>query len=294
MPPSCEPGKAPVSVIVLTRNEERAIAACLENLDWAGEVVVLDSVSTDRTVEIVRGMGIRIVERAFDHFAAHRNWALDHLELRHDWAFFIDADERATRELAAEIRATITRADARDGYHVVREYWFCGKRMRSMSPDWNLRLIRHGKLRYEDRLIHEHVVIEGPAGYLKHPLVHRDVKGLECWLDRHNTYSSFEAVEVRRLRDGRGGERLIAPHLGFRGPQRHRALKHFAYRHLPCRPLWRFFYHYIVKGGILDGRLGWRYCVLKMFYEYQISLKLEELEDPDSPMSEKYRALLER
>ena len=294
MPPSDERGRAPVSAIVPTRDEERNIAACLESLDWLDEVIVFDSHSTDRTVEIAHGMGATIVQRVFDNFSAHKNWALDNIDLRHDWVFFVDADERVTPELAEEVRATTARPDALDGYYVAREYWVWDKPMRSMYPDYNLRLIRRGKGRYEDRIVHEHMVIEGPAGYLKHHLVHRDDKGIERWLDRHNHYSSMEAVEVWRMRRDHQRERSIPARLAVPGPERQRTLKHFAYRYLPFRPLWRFLYLYVVKGGILDGGEGLRYSILKMFYEYQISLKLEELEDPRSPLSEKYRDLLRR
>ena len=286
--------KLPVSAIVPTRDEERNIAACLQSLDWLDEVIVFDSHSTDQTVEIARAMGAMIVQRNFDNFSAHKNWALDNIELGHDWVFFVDADERVTPELADEIRATIMRPDALDGYHVAREYWFWNRRMRSMYPDYNLRLIRRGKGRYEDRIVHEHMVVEGSAGYLKHHLVHRDDKGLERWLDRHNHYSSMEAVEVWRMRNASEGEHSITARSTATGPKRQRALKRFAYRHLPFRPLWRFLWLYVVKGGVLDGRKGFRYCILKMFYEYQISLKLEELKDPQSPLSEKYRTVLRR
>ena len=137
--------------------------------------------------------------------------SLDHLiDLRHDWVFFVDADERVTPELAEEVRATTAQPDALNGYYVAREYWVWDRPMRSMYPDYNLRLIRRGKGRYEDRIVHEHMVIEGPAGYLKHHLVHRDDKGIERWLDRHNHYSSMEAVEVRR--DSRWRQRLAILH----------------------------------------------------------------------------------
>lgn len=285
-------GEVPVSVIVLTRDEERNIATCLDSLAWAGEVVVFDSHSTDRTVEIARARGARVVQRVFDNFAAHKNWALDNLDLAHDWVFFVDADERGTPELAREVAATVTASDALNGYYVAGENWLWGKPMRAIWPNYNLRLIRRGRGRYEGRIVHEHMVIEGPEGYLKAHLVHRDDKGIERWFDRHNAYSSMEAVEARRLLERTGGDGGIASNLLHRGPGRRRALKQFAYRYLPARPLWQFLYLYIVKRGFLDGRLGFRYCLLKLFYEYQVSLKLEELDDPASPMSEKYRHLL--
>lgn len=287
--------KVPVSVIVLTKDEERNIGICLDSLDWADEVIVFDSHSTDRTVEIANEKGATVVQRPFDNFAAHKNWALDNLELRHDWVFFVDADERGTPLLAEETRGIVTDAGSLNGYYVAGENWLWGKPMRAIYPNYNLRLIRRGKGRYEDRIVHEHMVIEGPAGYLKNHLVHMDDKGIERWYDRHNNYSSMEAVEAWRLLNSHEKESAIAARIGARrGPERRRALKQFAYRYLPARPIWQFLYLYIVKRGILDGRKGFRYCVLKMFYEYQVSLKLEELKDPESPMSEKYRHLLKR
>lgn len=289
-----ETPRVPVSVIVPTKDEERNIAICLDSLDWADEVVVFDSCSSDRTVAIATARGIRVVQRTFDNFATHKNWALDNIDLRNDWVFFVDADERGTPELAREIGATIARPDARNGYYVAGENWLWGKPMRAIYPNYNLRLIRRGKGRYEDRIVHEHMVIDGAPGYLRNHLVHRDDKGIERWFDRHNAYSSMEAVEAWRLLHG--GERktsLAADALG-RGPAARRALKQFAYRYLPCRPVWQFLYLYIAKRAFLDGRLGFRYCVLKMFYEYQVSLKIEELRDPASPMAAKYRDLLKR
>lgn len=286
--------RVPVSVIVPTKDEERNIAVCLDSLDWADEVVVFDSCSSDRTVEIAEARGIRVVQRPFDNFATHKNWALDNIELRNEWVFFVDADERGTPALAQEIGETIGRPDARNGYYVAGENWLWGKPMRAIYPNYNLRLIRRGKGRYEDRIVHEHIVVEGPPGHLANHLVHRDDKGIERWFDRHNAYSSMEAVEAWRLLHGNERRTAIAADIFGRGPEARRALKQFAYRYLPCRPLWQFLYLYVGKRAFLDGRLGFRYCVLKMLYEYQVSLKIEELRDPQSPMATKYRHLLNR
>lgn len=285
--------KTRISVIVPTLNEERNIADCLDSLAWADETIVFDSHSTDRTIEIAEARGARIVTRVFDNFSTHKNWALDNIDLAHPWVLLIDADERATPELAAEIAATIAGADARNGYLVARQNWVWGKPMRCMYPDYNLRLLRRGKGRYEDRIVHEHMVIEGPAGYLRNHLVHRDAKGIERYIDRHNVYSSFEAVEAWRLLHGHDGDAIGNGNPFRRGPEGRRALKRFAYRYVPVRPLVHFLWLYIGKRGFLDGRLGWRYCVLRMLYEYQVSLKLEELRDPTSPMATKYRTYLE-
>lgn len=287
--------KVPVSVLIPTRNEERLLPACLASVSWADQVVVLDSLSTDATPEIARAAGAEVVERRFDSFAAHKNWALDHVDFRHPWLLLLDADERVTEPLAAEIRAVVAAGDRGPaGYYIGRKLIFCGKWIRhgGVWPDYNMRLIRRGRARYEDRLVHEHMILDGPAGYLKNPLLHEDDKGLERYIERHNHYTSLEAVEVLRDELRLGGRRLSGD-LGVRGPQRRRALKTFAYRHLPCRALFYFLYMYVLKLGFLDGRIGFRYCLIKTFFEYLIDLKAKELRDSRSPMRERYGRYLE-
>ena len=144
-----------------------------------------------------------------------------------------------------------------------------------------MRLFRHGKGRYEDRIVHEHILIEGTAGYLKNPLDHNDLKGLSRWLERHNAYSSMEALEVRRVLEGDSSQRIPAK-LTSRGPERTRVFKEWAYRYLPCRALFVFVWMYLVRGGFLDGRIGFRYCMLRAFVDYQISLKVAEMKSEQS------------
>jgi len=290
-----QPGRAPVSVLIPARDEERNLPACLASVAWADEAVVLDSGSTDSTPDIARLAGAALVERAFDGFAAHKNWALDNIGFRHPWVLILDADERVTAALAEEIQAAIARADGPVGYYIPRRTMFGGVWLRhgGVYPDYNLRLLRRTSGRYEDRLVHEHIVLDGPAGYLRNPLLHDDDKGIERFLERHNHYTTLEAVEIVRARKGRTGVTL-APSLAARGPARRRWLKNAAQRHLPCRPLFLFLYMYVLKAGFLDGRMGLRYCLLKMFFEYQIALKVRELGDPRSPLSVKYRAYLQQ
>lgn len=288
--------RAPLSVVIPTRNEERNLPACLASVAWADDIVVFDSMSDDRTVEIAGAAGARVVQRVFDGFAAHKNWALDNIDFRHRWVLILDADERVTEALAAEIRAAIGREGGPAGYYVARKTVFGGVWMRhgGVYPDYNLRLLQRGCGRYEDRLVHEHVILDGPAGYLEAPLLHEDDKGLERYVDRHNRYSTLEAVEVLRAEAATGGaaQRLNGS-LRARGPQRRRALKSFAARWLPLRPLWVFAYMYVVKGGFLDGRMGLRYAALRMGYEYLTDLKVMELRKPGSPLRAQYRGYLD-
>lgn len=285
--------RLPISFIVPTRNEERNILTTIENIaPCAGEVVVLDSLSDDRTVEIAKGLGANVVQRRFDNFASQKNWILDTYPFRHDWIFFIDADERLTQELAAELRELFTGKEAPnvDGYYVGRMNYFMGRWIRhgGYYPNWNLRLFKRRLGRYENRIVHEHVILNGSSEYLRNPLRHDDYKGLERYFDRHNVYSSMEAVEALKcLRIGT--DRQITASLVKGGPGRRRALKLAAYKYLPCRSILKFIWMYLVQLGFLDGRIGFRYCVLQTFYEYQVSLKLIEItRDPTAPICVKY------
>lgn len=286
--------KAPVSVLICTKNEERNLKSCLESLAWVAEVFVLDSFSDDDTVIIAGQAGARVVQRQFDNFSAHKNWALDHLDFAHEWILIVDADEWVSPALAREIAGAVSRPGDLCGYYLARQNFFCGKWIRhgGWYPDYNLRLLRRGRGRYESRIVHEHVILDGPAGYLENPLIHQDYKGMERYFERHNVYSSLEAVEARRTLTLAPVGASLPAWLWAKGPERRRFLKNLAYRFLPARSLGKFIWMYLIKLGFLDGRLGFRYCLLHTFYEYQVSLKLEELQDPDSPMAQKYRGLL--
>lgn len=285
--------KAALSVLIPTKNEERNLEECIASVAWADEIIVYDSHSTDDTIAIAEKAGAKIVKRVFDTFAVHKNWALDNVEFRNPWVLLLDADERVTDMLAEEIKQAVKTQDGPVGYHIARKTVFCGTWMRhsGVYPDYNLRLIQAGHGRYEDRIVHEHMIVDGPAGYLKDHLLHDDDKGIERFFDRHNHYTSLEAVEIMRERLNSGGEKL-GGNFFERGPQRRRALKNFAQRYLPFRPMFLFFYMYILKAGFLDGRMGLRYCLLKMFFEYQIVLKVKEMRDPNSPLYQKHKDLL--
>jgi len=282
--------KVPVSVLIPTRNEERNIVACIDGVDWADEVVVFDSLSDDTTVEIATGKGATVIQREFDNFADHKNWALENVSFAHDWILIVDADERVTPELASDIKAAIASAAPQAGYYIARKNIFSGRWIRraGMYPDWQLRLFQSGKARYEQRIVHEHMILDGGAGYLKHPFIHHDDKGIERYIDRHNTYSSFEAFEAYKYQQQTEDSQTIASKVGEKGPEHRRSLKQFAYRYLPFRPLFVFFWMYIFRLGILDGKIGFRYCVLRAIYEFQIDLKLDELKRDGSAMQEKF------
>jgi glycosyltransferase involved in cell wall biosynthesis len=277
--------RAPVSVLLPVRNEELNLDAALASVAWASEVWVVDSHSTDRTAEIAGRHGARVVQFDYPgHGPKKKNWALATLRFGSEWVLIIDADERVPPELAAEIAAAVASGEA-DGYHLDRDYVFMGRPLRSFRPNWNLRLFRHRLGRYEllatdapatgDNEVHEHVVLQGPAGYLRTPLLHEDRRPLRAWVDNHNRYSDWETHVYRRLRDEPFG--LGELFAGGPGRWRHNGLKRLWVR-LPCRPLARFAAFYLLRRGFLDGRAGFRYSVLMAFYEYLIGLKLREVE----------------
>jgi glycosyltransferase involved in cell wall biosynthesis len=278
----------PITFIVPTLNEEQNIGQTLASItNWVDEVYVLDSFSSDQTCELARRAGAYIAQHRFENFSAQKNWALDNLPFRNEWIFFLDADERVTSTLRDEITKLFADGGPPlDGYYVGRMNHFMGRWIRyaGMYPNWNLRMFRHHFGRYEQRIVHEHVILKGRIGYLREPLFHDDYKGLERYFDRHNSYSSMEALEVWKLLTATEVKRIKAS-LFARGPERRRALKHAAYRYLPCRALVKFVWMFFLSRGFLDGRIGFRYCLLQAFYEYQVSLKIQEIEaNRESPI----------
>ncbi|MGB0713441.1 MAG: glycosyltransferase family 2 protein [Gammaproteobacteria bacterium] len=280
----------PVSVLIPTLNEERNLPACLASVAWAGERIVFDSRSRDRTEEIALANGARFEQRSFDDFSTHKNWALDNLDFAHEWILILDADERVTPELAAEIQREISGGTTHQGYYLARKIIWRGRFLShgGRYPDHQLRLLRRGKGRYERRLVHEHMLVDGTVGHLKNAIWHEDDKGMERYFDRHNHYSTLEAVEILRARASPGGATVLQA-----GPARRRALKTWAYRYLPARPLFVFLFMYFLKLGFLDGRGGFDSALLRAIYEYQIDVKLRELSEHDSPLARRWRAYIE-
>ena len=264
-----------ISILILTLNEETNIGACLDALAGFDDVVVFDSLSKDRTKEIALAKGARVVERPFDNWAAHQNWAMDNIEFRNPWVFYLDADERMTPELRKEILA-IARDQSRAevAYYCGRKNYFLGKWIRhAMPPGMIMRFFKPGKIRFE-RLVNPVPVIDGPHGYLRHYFEHYNFsKGLTEWFDKHNKYSLFEAMEGMKLRAKPVGLGALFSRDRF---ERRRALKELSFR-MPLRPLVKFLYMYVLKRGFLDGRAGYTYCKLQAMYEYMIVVKMREL-----------------
>jgi len=269
---------APVSVLVPTLDEELNLPECLASLKWADEVFVVDSFSADRTLEIARDHGAQVVQHAFESYSRQKNWALDSLPFRNEWVLIVDADERVPAELQAEIESVVSNS-AQDGYYVNRRFIFLGRWIRHAGwyPSWNLRLFRHRLGRYDDREVHEHVVLDGSVGYLRNDLLHLDRRGLDAFVARHNRYSTLEAAaRLKALRDDPDRARLPVSFLAS-PVQRKRFLRERVWPRMPAKPLALFVYMYVLRAGFLDGGAGLALCVFHAFQEFMVGLKLAEL-----------------
>lgn len=271
-----------VSILILTLNEEANLPDCLRSVAWSDDVVVLDSFSGDRTVEIARERGARVVQRRFDNWAAHQNWALEQIPFKHPWVFYLDADERMTPELRDELLAIAKEGDRQEvAFYCGRRNMFMGRWIKhAMPPGMIMRFFRPARVRFE-RLVNPIPVIDGAHGYLRGMLDHYNFsKGIGEWIDKHNKYSQWEALEGTKLLRREAGPQ---PTVFSADPAlRRRALKNLSFR-LPWRPLVKFLYMYVAKRGWLDGRAGFAYCVLQAFYEYMIVLKMRELRQSARP-----------
>jgi glycosyltransferase involved in cell wall biosynthesis len=273
-----------VSVLILTFNEEINLPGCLESVAWSDDIVVFDSFSTDRTVEIAKDAGARVFQRKFDNYAAQRNAALYEIKYKHRWVFMVDADERVTQELAEEIKTVLT--EQHNGvtlYRMRRKDIFFGKWLKhgTGSRTWFGRLVQVGRVAVK-REVNEEYHTDGEVGHLKEYLIHYPFnKGIPYWFERHNRYSTMEAEALIKETQSKLNFRQF---FSFDPTIRRKFLKQLAYR-LPCRPFLVFCYMYIMRFGFIDGKAGLAYCRLRAIYEYMIDLKVAELRRQQEDLS---------
>jgi len=266
-----------ISVLVLTKNEEQDLPGCLASVAWSDDVHVLDSKSTDRTVAIAREYGAQVTERAFDNWAAHQNWALANLPFRHPWVFYIDADERATPELREAMRAAVGAPGEAVAFQVERRDFLMSTWLQHVQVSaFYMRLFRPEKMHYE-RLVNPVSIPSGPVGRLSGYLDHFPFsKGIAHWIERHNSYSTFEALQI--ITDGGGTDASVRAAFFEKDFHRRRYHQKALFYRMPGRPFAKFLLLYLVKRGFLDGRAGLTYSVLQSIYEYFIVLKTRELQ----------------
>jgi glycosyltransferase involved in cell wall biosynthesis len=279
------PNRIPVTVIIPTRNEARHLSRCLEGARLCAEIYVVDSQSTDETVEIARMFGAKVVEFHYGGgWPKKRQWALDSLSFENEWVLLLDADEILTPELADEVQHAI-RNPRFQGYYVFLRLNFLGRVLRfGDSGFWKLSLFRRGKGHFECRLrdqdvsmsdieVHEHVVVDGMTGNLKHALLHENVETLSRYIAKHNEYSNWESKVLAQ--DGEKDRELPPTLLGTQA-QRRRWLKKWLYR-IPGSPMFLFLYRYVFRLGLLDGVPGLIYCGLQSIQMFHTKAKIYEL-----------------
>ncbi len=268
-----------LTVIILTYNESVNIAGCLSSLDWADDVVVVDSFSSDQTIPLAQQAraDVRVYQNRFEDFGQQRNWALEETAPRHDWILFLDADERVDAECASAITRAVSGDGPEVGYYLTCRNMFLGRWIRhcTLYPSWQLRLLKQGQVRYRKEGHGQREVTDGPLAYLQAPYDHYGFsQGIEHWVDRHNHYSTHEVELIHRLRQ----EPLSLGDLRSRDSVlRRRCLKRLAARTVG-RPMLRFLYLYVWRLGFLDGKPGWIFCQLRVAQEIHITAKLAEAE----------------
>ncbi len=248
--------RSAISVAIITLNEERNIRACLESVKWAGEIVICDSGSTDRTLAIAKEYDARTFQDPWRGFAGHKNLAVERTS--HPWVLVLDADERVTPALQREIEAVLADPAAQDGYRIPRRSYFLGQWIRGCGwyPDETVRLFRRGRGRFGERAVHEAVAVDGRVGRLAAPLEHFTYDSISAFLQRMDRYSTLAAEEL------------------------HRAGRRSHLRDLVARPAWTFLRMFLLRGGWREGWRGLVLCGLYAGYAFSKYAKLWELTRP--------------
>jgi glycosyltransferase involved in cell wall biosynthesis len=271
-----------LTAIILTRDEEQHIERALASVAGiAGRCYVVDSGSSDHTVELARAAGAIVLENPWVNHAVQFNWALRQLPPDTQWVLRLDADEIVTEQLATEIREQLGSVSADvAGIVVSRRMCFLGRPIRwgGVFPIRLVRLLRHGRGQVENRWMDEHIVVNGPTAAFQGEIIDDNRNSLTWWIAKHNAYSSREAVELLDLEFGffgKGEEGGLGGQAGLK-----RWLKERVYARMPAglRALAYFLYRYVIRLGFLDGHEGTAFHVLQGFwYRYLVDMKLHEV-----------------
>ena len=235
-----------LTALIPCRNEEENIGECLESVKWADEIFVVDSFSTDKTVEIAKTFTDRVIQHEYVNSATQKNWAIP--QASNEWVLIVDSDERVTPDLREEIEAVLSSNPRYEGYYIPRKNFFLGKEVKyggwGFENDLNIRLFRRERVKYEDKEVHADIILDGEAGKLKEPFLHYSYNRLGQYVKKMARYTDWAASDVIKKR-----QKIGISHLLF-------------------RPLFTFFKMYVLKLGFLDGIRGIILAVLSSYYVY--------------------------
>ncbi len=247
--------RKPLSVVIPTFNVEGCIRDCLESVKWADEIFVVDSFSTDRTLEICREYTDRIVQHEYVNSAAQKNWAIP--QASNKWVMIVDSDERVSEQLHASIEKTLENTNGYDGFYVKRESFFLGRLVEhgGWDKDYVLRLFNRERGRYQDREVHARIEVEGREGYLEGPLYHYTYESLDQYFEKFMRYTQWAAADLKA--DSRRA----------------------SWVNLAVRPWMRFLKMYVMRRGFLDGKHG---LVLSFLAAFSVFTKYARLWEVDA------------
>lgn len=248
---------AGLSVVIITHNEEDNIRECLESVQWADEIIVVDSESADKTGEICRQFGVDFYSEPWKGFAQQKNSAIQ--KATGKWVLSLDADERVTPELRDEIATVLGSDNPKEGYFIARKNFFLGRWIRHCGwyPDYTLRLFQRGKGLFGIREVHEAIELDGNPGRLTCPMEHHTYASLGDFMERLDRYSTLAAQELLKEK------------------------KRSGIQHILLRPLFTFINMYVIRAGFLEGYYGFILSVLYAFYTFLKYIKIRELQDSE-------------
>ncbi len=274
----------PLRAIVLTFNEELHIARCLESIRYVcASITVIDSGSTDRTVELARSFGAEVVVNKWVNYATQMNIGINHLAGREGWLLRIDADEYLTQPSARMLPSTLADLDATvDGVLVRRQIVFLGRRIRwgGIEPSWQLRIWRNGRGTCEQRWMDEHIVVKGGVSRSAIDVVDENLNSINWWTAKHNHYASREVIDVLASRGLLLSNEDLARSSASRQAKIKRLIKERLYNQMPggLRSMAYVFYRYVLRMGFLDGAQGYFFHFLQGFwYRTLVDAKLKEI-----------------
>ncbi|PKF89112.1 glycosyltransferase family 2 protein [Bacillus sp. BA3] len=287
-----------LTVVILTMNEEKNLKKCIDSFRGiAKRFVLIDSYSTDSTLDIAASLGVDLYQNPFTTHAAQKNWGLENTDIRTEWVMSIDADEELTPELATEINERLPQLDQSIvGIELKRRLYFMGRWIKhgGKYPEIHLRIFRNGKAEFEHAIMDEHMVLkEGSRIRFKHDFIDNNTKTLEWWIGKHNWYSNLEVSDYKNKKLAMVGannsvykEQIdqnenVVPKLFGTNTERKKWLKYIVYYKTPLmiRAHWYFVYRYFFKLGFLDGKQGLIFHFLQGYwYRFLVDAKLFEME----------------